>query len=89
MTLDINGKVIRFTMTVETQLLQKTLPIFPLLSNHYPGNIEKIIISGNFDGNGVTTPSIWVRPSKGKDKFFYGGDWNEEIHDGNFYHGWS
>lgn len=21
---------------------------------------------------------------EGKDKFFYGGDWNEEIHDGNF-----
>lgn len=49
MTLDINGKVIEFTMTVETQASAKDLPIFPLLSNHYPDNIEKIIISGNFE----------------------------------------
>lgn len=49
MTLDINGKVIEFTMTVETQSSAKDLPIFPLLSNHYPDNIEKIIISGNFE----------------------------------------
>ena len=49
MTLDINGKVIEFTMTVENQASAKDLPIFPLLSNHYPDNIEKIIISGNFE----------------------------------------
>lgn len=48
-TLDTNGKIIDFTLTVDTQISAIDFHVFNLDANHYPTNVEICKVSDKFD----------------------------------------